>query len=72
MVEASRKYFYGDTLIIFGREDQNFQWSREYSYYSSPPAQKDVIWASRIDSVGVSLRYLTIKNFFHGALKSMY
>jgi hypothetical protein len=43
-----RQHFCGDTLNIFGREDQNFQWSREYSYYSSPPAQKDVIWTSGI------------------------
>jgi hypothetical protein len=39
-------------LNIFGHEDQNFQWSKAYSYYSSPPAQKDVIWASRIARAG--------------------
>jgi hypothetical protein len=30
------------------RQDQNFQWSRAYSYYSSPLTQKDVIWVSGI------------------------
>jgi hypothetical protein len=44
MEETTRQHFCRDTLNIFGHEDQNFQWSREYSYYLSPPAQKDVIW----------------------------
>jgi hypothetical protein len=52
MAASTRQQFCGDTLNIFGREDQNFQWSRAYSYYSSPPAQKDVIWASGIARVG--------------------
>jgi hypothetical protein len=43
MVASSRQQFCGDTLNIFGHEDQNFQWLREYSYYSSPLAHKDVI-----------------------------
>jgi hypothetical protein len=33
---------------IFGREDQKFQWSMEYSYYSIPAAQNQVIWTSGI------------------------
>jgi len=45
---ATRQHFYGDTLNIFGCEDQSFQWSRAYYYYSSPYAQKEVIWTSRI------------------------
>jgi hypothetical protein len=48
MVATTRQQFCGDTLNIFGREDQNFQWSIAYSYYSSHLAQKDIIWASRI------------------------
>jgi hypothetical protein len=52
MAASSIHQFCGDTLNIFGREDQNFQWSRAYSYYSSPLAQKDVIWASGITRVG--------------------
>ena len=52
MVASSRQQFCGDTMNIFDREDQNFHWSREYSYYSSPPAQKDVIWASGIARAG--------------------
>jgi hypothetical protein len=55
MATSTRQQFCGDTLNIFGREDQNFQWSRAYWYYSSPPtAQKDgnVIWTSGIARVG--------------------
>jgi hypothetical protein len=49
---ASRQQFCGDTLNIFGREDQSFQWSRAYSYYSSPSAQKEIIWTSGIVHAG--------------------
>jgi hypothetical protein len=52
MEESTRQQFCGDTLNIFGHEDQNFQWSIAYSYYSSPPAQKHVIWVSGISRVG--------------------
>jgi hypothetical protein len=52
METTTRQQLCGDTLNIFGREDQNFQWSRAYSYYSSPPAQKDVIWTSGIARAG--------------------
>jgi hypothetical protein len=36
MAATTRQQFCEDTLNIFGREDRNFQWSRAYSYYSSP------------------------------------
>jgi hypothetical protein len=49
---ATRQQFCGDTMNIFGREDQNFQWSRAYSYYSSRSTQNEVIWTSRIARVG--------------------
>jgi hypothetical protein len=49
---AARRQFCGDTVNIFGREDQNFQWSREYSYYSSCSTQNEVIWTSGIARVG--------------------
>jgi hypothetical protein len=52
MAATTRQQFYRDTLNIFGREDQNFQWSRAYSYYSSPSAQKEVIWTSKIARAG--------------------
>jgi hypothetical protein len=55
METSTRQQFCGDTLNIFGCEDQNFQWSRAYWYYSSPPtAQKDgnIIWTSGIAHVG--------------------
>jgi hypothetical protein len=37
---------------IFGCEDQNFQWSRAYSYYSSHFAQNKVIWNFGISHAG--------------------
>jgi hypothetical protein len=49
---STRQQFCGDTVNIFGREDQNFQWSRAYSYYSSPAAQNEVIWTSGIARAG--------------------
>jgi hypothetical protein len=48
----TRQQFCGDTVNIFGREDQNFQWSRAYSYYSSPSAQNEIIWTSGIARAG--------------------
>jgi hypothetical protein len=39
-------------LNIFGGKDQGFQWSRAYSYYSSPSAQKEVIWMYGIARAG--------------------
>jgi hypothetical protein len=53
LIEAiTRQNFCGDTLNIFGREDENFQWSRVYSYYSSYSSQKEVIWTSEIARAG--------------------
>jgi hypothetical protein len=52
MAAAARQQLCGDTVNIFCREDQNFQWSRAYSYYSSSPTQKDVIWASESAHAG--------------------
>jgi hypothetical protein len=52
MAATTRQQFCRDTLNIFGHEDQNFQWSRAYSYYSSPSAQKEVIWTSEIARAG--------------------
>jgi hypothetical protein len=52
MATTTRQHFCGDTLNIFGCEDQTFQCSRAYSYYSSPPAKKEVIWTSRIVRAG--------------------
>jgi hypothetical protein len=52
LMAATRQQFCGDTVNIFGREDQNFQWSRAYSYYSSPSAQNEVIWTSGIARAG--------------------
>jgi hypothetical protein len=36
----------------FWTRGHNFQWSRAYSYYSSPSAQKEVIWTSEIARAG--------------------
>jgi hypothetical protein len=52
MVAAYRQYLCGYNFKIFGREDQNFQWSRAYSYYSSPFAKKEAIWMSKIARLG--------------------
>jgi hypothetical protein len=40
--------FSGDTINILGAEDQNSQWSKAYSFYSSPSTQNEVIWTSGI------------------------
>jgi len=52
LMAAGRQQFCGDTINILGRQDQNFQWSREYSYYSSRSAQNEVIWTSGIALAG--------------------
>ena len=39
-------------MNIFEDEDQNFHWSRAYSYYSTPVTQNQVIWTSRIARAG--------------------
>jgi hypothetical protein len=44
--------FCGDTINILGGEDQNSQWSKAYSYYSSPSTQNEVIWTSGIARAG--------------------
>jgi hypothetical protein len=52
METSTIQQFCGYTLNIFGCEDQEFEWSRAYSYYSYPPAQKYIIWASGIARAG--------------------
>jgi hypothetical protein len=52
LMAPTRQQFCGDTTNIFGCEDQNFQWSRAYSYYSSPSGQNKIIWTSGISHVG--------------------
>jgi hypothetical protein len=37
---------------IFGREDQNFHWSRAFFYYSTSATENQVIWTSGIVHVG--------------------
>jgi hypothetical protein len=69
MVASSRQQFCGDTLNIFSREDQNVQWSRAYSYYSSPCAHKDVIWESGITHVGCVLEVFQCKEIFSWCVK---
>jgi hypothetical protein len=49
---STRQQFCGDTMNIFECEDQKFQWSREYSYYSTPAAHNQVIWTSGIARAG--------------------
>jgi hypothetical protein len=47
-VAATRQHLCGDTLNIFGHEDQRFQWSIVYDYYSGTSAQRKVISTSEI------------------------
>jgi hypothetical protein len=61
---ATRQRFCGDTLNIFGHEDQSYQWSRAYSYYSSPSSQKEVIWTSRIARADCVIEVFDCKDFF--------
>ena len=70
MEATTRQLFCGDTLNIFGHEDKKFQWPKAYSYYSSPPAQKDVIWASGIARIGCAPEIFTVKNLLHCAWRS--
>jgi hypothetical protein len=49
---ATRQQFCGDTVNIFGREDQNFHWFKAYSYYSSCSVHNEVIWTSKIAHAG--------------------
>jgi hypothetical protein len=37
---AVQQQFYPDTINTFGHDDQKFQCSREYSYYSYPSSQE--------------------------------
>jgi hypothetical protein len=64
MEASTRQQFCGDILNIFGCEDQNLQWSIEYSYYSFPPPHKDVIWASGINHVGCVPEVFDYKEMF--------
>ena len=48
LMAAGRQQFCGDIVNMFAQEDQNFQWSRAYFYYSSHSAQNEVIWTSGI------------------------
>jgi hypothetical protein len=52
LMAAGRQQFCGDTVNMFAHEDQNFQWSRAYFYYSSHSAQNEVIWTSGIARAG--------------------
>jgi hypothetical protein len=49
---SARQQFCGDTVNIFGREDQNFHWSKAFSYYSTSAAENQVIWTSGIAHAG--------------------
>jgi hypothetical protein len=49
---VGRQQFCGDTVNMFTEEDQRFQWSRAYFYYSSRSAQNEVIWTSEIARAG--------------------
>jgi hypothetical protein len=48
-------------MNIFEREDENFQWSRAYCYYSSCSTQNEVIWTYRIARVDCVLEVFDCK-----------
>jgi hypothetical protein len=52
LMAATQQQFFCDTMNIFRREDQNFQWSKAYSYYSSHSTQNEVIWTFGIACAG--------------------
>jgi hypothetical protein len=54
--------FCGDTVNIFGRHDQNFHWSRAFSYYSTSVAENQVIWTSEIAHVGCVPEFFDCKD----------
>jgi hypothetical protein len=49
---SARHQFCGDTVNIFGHENQNFHWSRAFSYYSTSVIENQVIWTSGIAHAG--------------------
>jgi hypothetical protein len=49
---STQHQFCGNTVNTFGCEDQNFHWSRAFSYYSTPIIENQVIWTSGIARAG--------------------
>jgi hypothetical protein len=49
---SSRHQVCGDTMNTFGREDQNIDWSRAFSYYSIPTTENQIIWTFEIAHAG--------------------
>jgi hypothetical protein len=47
---------------IFKHEDQNFHWSRAFSYYSNFAADNQVIWTSEISHAGCVLEVFYCKD----------
>jgi hypothetical protein len=54
--------FCGDTMNIFGHHDQNFHWSRAFSYYSTFASENKVIWTSGIAHAGCVLEVFDCKD----------
>ena len=52
LMVAGWQQFCGDTINIFGHQDQNLHWSKTYFYYSSCSSQNEVIWTSGIARLG--------------------
>jgi hypothetical protein len=49
---VGRQQFCGNTVNMFAEEDQRFQWSKAYFYYSSHFTENEVIWTSGIARAG--------------------
>jgi hypothetical protein len=61
LMSATQQHFCGDTVNIFGCEDQKFHWSRAYSYYSSHSDQNELIWTSQIARAGCVPKFFYCK-----------
>ena len=72
LMAIARQHLFGYTFNIFEREDQNFQWSREYSYYSSHSTQNEVIWTSRIALAGCVPEVFECKEVVSWCIENIY
>jgi hypothetical protein len=59
---SARQHFCVDTVNTFRLNDHNFHWSREFSYYSTPTPENQVIWTSRIAHAGCVPEVFDCKN----------
>jgi hypothetical protein len=64
MTTQRKEQLCGDTINLLGQEDQIFEWSREYIYYSSlplPEKSSNQIWTLGIALVGCIPKFYDFK-----------